>query len=84
MAGSAGAESAGETRLPGFTHSIAFRRAAIQVGAAVALLLLGWFLLKNLAANLSSEGVAIDFAFLFQESGFDVNESRLLYSASSS
>ena len=78
------AGSAGKVSVLRFTHSIAFRRAAIQVGAAVALLLFGWFLLKNLAANLSSDGIVIDFGFLFQESGFDVNESLLPYSASDS
>lgn len=76
--------SAGKVGMPRFTHSLAFRRAALQASAAAALLLFGWFLIQNLSANLNSEGIAIDFGFLSQESGFDVNESLLPYTASDS
>ncbi len=76
--------SAGKVGMLRFTHSIAFRRAAIQAAAAAGLLLFGWFLLQNLSTNLSSDGIVIDFGFLSQESGFDVNESLLPYTASDS
>lgn len=65
-----------------YTRSTAFRRALIQAASAVLLLAFGWFLLDNLAANLNADGIVLGFGFLSQESGFDVNESLIPYSAS--
>lgn len=74
----------GGTRALRLAHSIAFRRALIQAASATLLFALAWLLFRNLASNLSADGIQIDFGFLRQESGFDVNESLIAYSASDS
>ena len=64
----------GRWRFPAVTDKRTLRLAS-QLAAAALLVLIGGLLWFNLAANLSSAGMRIDFAFLAQDSGFDLNES---------
>ena len=55
----------------------------IQVGIVAALILLGYFLLRNLFTALQAQGLTPGFGFLSQTSGFDIGESSIQYSRSS-
>ena len=68
----------GGWRLPAFTDKRTLRL-AMQVGAGLLLAIVGGLLWFNLAANLSAAGMKIDFAFLWQDSGFDLNESVIAH-----
>ena len=60
------------------------RQNALQAVVLTALALLVWMFLSNLIENLSADGARIDFSFLLNESGFDVNETLIAYDAGSS
>lgn len=57
------------------------RRNALQIVVVTGLALLAGLLLRNLIANLSAQGIGIDFSFLLSRAGFDVNESLIAYDA---
>lgn len=60
------------------------RQVLLQVVVLLGLVLLAALLLRNLLQNLQAAGVGIDFSFLLNESGFDVNESLIPYSSKDS
>ncbi len=73
----------GRWRFPAVTEQRT-RRLASQLAAALLLALIGGLLWFNLAANLSASGMKIDFGFLAQDSGFDLNESVIEHGPSAS
>ena len=52
-----------------------------QGGALAAVLLLAGFLVSNTLDNLAARNIASGFGFLWRESGFEIGESPLAYSA---
>jgi general L-amino acid transport system permease protein len=56
----------------------------IQLGLAMILIAISYLIVKNIHDNLAAVGIKINFGFLNGESGFDVNESLISYSASDS
>lgn len=60
------------------------RAIALQAVVLIAVLLVAGLLIANLQSNLKAGGINLGFGFLLGESGFDVNESLIPYSASSS
>ena len=56
----------------------------IQLGLAVVLILASYIIVHNVSENLAEAGIRLGFNFLSSEAGFDVNESRIAYSASDS
>ena len=64
----------GRGHFPAFTDKRA-RRQAVQFACALFLALLGGLLWFNLTANLGAAGMQVDFGFLWQDSGFDLNET---------
>ena len=57
------------------------KRIAFQGGAIGVALLLAWYLVSNTLDNLNARGIASGFAFLWRESGFEIGESPIAYSA---
>src|SRR5271157_4239448 len=43
-------------------------------------LLLGWYLISNLLANLATRNIATGFSFLNREAGFDIGEHVIAFS----
>jgi len=54
------------------------RAVAYQALALAALVLAGWFLISNTAANLEARRIASGFGFLGREAGFEIGESFFL------
>ena len=68
----------GRGHFPAFTDKRA-RRQAVQFACALFLALLGGLLWFNLTANLGAAGMQVDFGFLWQDSGFDLNETVIAH-----
>lgn len=55
-----------------------------QVAFLLGLLFLGWLIFQNMQAGLAKQGIALSFTFLSGLSGFDIAESFIEYSRTSS
>ncbi|MBC8379735.1 MAG: amino acid ABC transporter permease [Planctomycetes bacterium] len=55
-----------------------------QIGVALMVALLGYYLLSNTLANLERQSIATGFGFLEKESSFEIGESLISYSAADS
>ncbi|NNK78190.1 MAG: ABC transporter permease subunit [Litoreibacter sp.] len=71
-------------RLSMLIYDTRYRSATIQVVALIGfLLLIGW-LISNTAANLANLGKPIDFGFLGEPAGYDINQRLIEYNSQSS
>lgn len=59
------------------------RAAVYQALVVVALILAGWEIAANVAANLAKQNVASGFAFLDRTAGFDISQKLIAYEATS-
>jgi len=55
-----------------------------QIGVALMVALLGYYLISNTLANLERQAIATGFGFLEKESAFEIGESLVSYSAAES
>ena len=55
-----------------------------QVVLVIAVIGVGWYLLSNTQANLAARNISVGFDFLGREAGFEIGESLISYSATSS
>jgi general L-amino acid transport system permease protein len=62
----------------------AYRQAFYQIALVVLLLLGAWEIANNVAANLKKQNIASGFDFLGRTSGFDISQSLIEYSNTSS
>ncbi len=74
-------KSAKPTTLRALLYSARFRGVLYQVLVVGGVLALGWYLVHNTLANLAARGIATGLGFLGQESGFDIGEGMIPYSA---
>ncbi|HUN50917.1 MAG TPA: amino acid ABC transporter permease [Candidatus Sulfotelmatobacter sp.] len=56
------------------------RAILFQLAIVAAVLLVGWYLVSNLLANLATRHIATGFDFLHREAGFDIGEHVIPYS----
>lgn len=61
-----------------------FRAIAFQAIALIAIVIFGWTIFQNTQTNLRQLGIASGFGFLSSPSGFDIVQSLIPYSATSS
>lgn len=52
-----------------------------QIGVALVMGLLGYYLISNILVNLEKQSIATGFGFLKKESAFEIGESLIVYSA---
>ena len=69
--------------LTGFLYRPEVRQAAYQVLLLVAVALAAWWVVNNVADNLRRQNIASGFAFLGRTSGFDVSQTLIEYSNTS-
>ena len=67
-----------------FVHDPRVRSIAFQVALAIAVGLLAWFLLRNASDNLARARIASGFGFWDVTAGFDISQTLIAYSASTS
>lgn len=60
-------------------NSKAFRGAVYQILLALGVAYVGWYLYANVNANLSRQGIATGFDFLWTSAGFDIGESLISF-----
>ncbi len=70
--------------MPQIFYSLAFRRHLLQFSVLGIVAALFWFLISNAITNLSEQRIASGFDFLFTEAAFDIGESFIEYSSTSS
>ena len=56
---------------------------AIQVGVALLLVFLAWLAIGNVAENMRARNIPTSFNFLWATAGFDINQTLISYSATS-
>jgi len=69
--------------LPGLLYRPEVRQAAYQVLLLAAVAFAGWWVVNNVAVNLRRQNLTSGFDFLGQTSGFDVGQSLISYSNTS-
>jgi general L-amino acid transport system permease protein len=69
--------------LPGFLYRPEVRQALYQVLLLVGVAVAVWWVVNNVADNLRRQNIASGFAFLNRTSGFDVSQSLIEYSNTS-
>lgn len=74
-------KTAKPTTLRALVYSARFRGVVYQVLVVGGVVALGWYLVNNTLANLAARGIATGLGFLGQESGFDIGEGMIPYSA---
>lgn len=63
-------------RLKAAARNLRVIQAVLQALGVVFVVLIGWWLLENLLANLDRLNISTDFGFLTQPTGFDIPENR--------
>ncbi|SEQ18304.1 amino acid ABC transporter permease [Thalassovita taeanensis] len=71
-------------RLSMLIYDTRYRSATIQVVAMLGFMLLAAWLINNTAQNLNALGKPIDFGFLGESAGYDINQRLIDYSSRSS
>src|SRR5215470_7739164 len=66
-----------------FLYRAEVRQALYQVLLLIAVVVAGWWVVNNVADNLRRQNIASGFAFLGRTSGFDVSQSLIEYSSTS-
>ncbi|MGB3718472.1 MAG: amino acid ABC transporter permease [Proteobacteria bacterium] len=69
---------------PSLLYRAEVRQVIYQVLLVVALVSIGWWLVHNVAENLRRQNIASGFDFLWRTSGFDISQSLIPYSNTSS
>jgi general L-amino acid transport system permease protein len=64
-----------------FWHDSEKRAIIYQIGVALAVALLGYYLISNTIHNLERQSIATGFGFLQKEAAFEIGESLIPYSA---
>ncbi len=68
---------------PRDARPVEWRALAIQIAIALAILWLGWQAIGNVAENMRARNIPSNFDFLSATAGFDLNQSLIAYSATS-
>src|SRR3990170_2749051 len=69
---------------PGLLYDTRVRGAALQVLLLIVLLLIGYEIATNTAANLRKQNIASGFGFLGRTAGFDISQTVIDYRSTSS
>ncbi len=83
MALSSGIRSDRMAALTGLLYRAEVRQALYQALLLLAVVAVGWWVVDNVADNLRRQNIASGFAFLDRTSGFDVSQTLIEYSSTS-
>ena len=83
MALTSGVRSDRLTGLVAYLYRAEVRQAIFQVLLLAAVIAAGWWVVHNVADNLRRQNIASGFSFLGRTSGFDVSQSLISYSSTS-
>lgn len=68
---------------PPDNRAVNWKALAIQVALGLAIIWLGWMAFSNVAANMRARNIPTSFDFLWATAGFDLNQTLISYSATS-